>query len=36
MPFPLIFHVLFGLHLSGRAGDARSEIFEADGSDPPF
>ena len=36
MPFPRIFRVLFGLGIPCRTGDARSEISEADGSDPPF
>ena len=36
MLFPPIFRVLFGIGFSGRTGDARSEISEADGSDPPL
>ncbi len=35
MPFPHIFRVLFGLRHLVQTGDARSEISEADGSDPP-
>ena len=31
MPFPPIFRDLFGRRLPGEAGDARSEISEADG-----
>ena len=34
MPFPSIFRVLLDLYLTGRTGDARSEISEAEGSTP--